>query len=197
MSFYFVDVIQKNLESLRENIEKKKRAQDAYYEVHSSHLYQSPLTRDRNRRPVKQRLGRNVPYSGTNTSFLPPKQRLRKVHTLNNSINQRKIRNTAQQRLYNIMNRNQENHFNEAPRRMRLRKLVNERNIDGNSLQVKVFNNMAKSNDRFRQKLDVTIQMEIKKIQLQSTRDKDSSVPTKITPAYTVKNLHDRFALLK
>ncbi|KAG5877653.1 hypothetical protein JTB14_038329 [Gonioctena quinquepunctata] len=91
-------IIQKNLEPLKQNIEKKKRAQEIYYENHSDLIGASPLTRDLGKKPVKQRLGRKIPFSGTNTAAIPPKRRLRRLNgTINNQINRRKSRNYAQQ----------------------------------------------------------------------------------------------------
>lgn len=212
MKVFFVvtDVIQKNLEPLRENIEKKKRAQDAYYENNTNNFGISPLRRD-GRRSVKQRLGRsNVPYTGTNTSFLPPKQRLRKINnTLNNKINTRKTRiNLAQQRLYRIRARQQDtmNTMTQPGKKIRIRRPYPLNMGEPKNFQVEVVNNTANVPDRyypmerprqrrFRQILNAAIQMEIRKLQLQFT---GSNVPpSEIKPAFTLKTLNDRFANLK
>lgn len=200
-------MIQKNLEPLRENIEKKKRAQDAYYE---SSFGVSPLRRN-NRPPVKQRLGKvNIPYAGTSTSFLPPKQRLRKVNTtLNNRINSRKIRNNpAQQRLYRIRSRNEDDVLNNSIKKIRIRRPMDFTGTEPQNLQVQVvnsnatlpvrYNNNSNMNHqrprRFRQILNTAIQMEIKKLQLSFTGI--NVPPSEIKPAFTLKTLHDRFARL-
>lgn len=186
-------------------MEKKKRAQDFYYENHNfNDVHASPLRRD-NRRPVKQRLGRtNVTYAGTSTAFLPPKQRLRKVvNTLNNKITQRKMKtNIAQQRLYRIRARNQETCMNNPSKKIKIRR----HNDEPKNLQVEVVNNSTvqnryhntnnniNRNRRFRMRLNTQIQMEIKTLQLQFT---GSNVPpSKIIPAVTLLSMNDRFARL-
>lgn len=209
MFILIAEVIRKNLETLRENVEKKKRAQDAYYENHSENFGMSPLTREAHKKPVKQRLGRtNIPYAGTSTSFLPPKQRLRKVNnTFNNIINSRKTRfNIAQQRISRIRATNQENFLNQSVKKIRLRRPVSIINGEPKNFQVQVVNNTAhlssKYNSansprirRFRQILNAGIQMEIKKLQLQFTGS--NIQPSNIIPAFTLKTLNDRFARLK
>lgn len=203
--FPFAEHIRRNLEPLRENIEKKKRAQDYYYE---SSVGVSPLRRD-DRKPVKQRLGRvNIPYAGTSTSFLPPKQRLRKVNsTLNNKINLRKIRhNPAQQRLYRIRAQNEDDMFDHSHKKIKIRRPTGFTSVEPQNLQVEVVNNNANipmryqninhpRPRRFKQILNTAIQMEIKKLQLQFTGSNDP--PTQIKPAFTLKCLNDRFSRLK
>lgn len=89
--------IQKNLEPMYQNIEKKKYAQDCYYSNHCPNI--SPLKRA-SKGPVHERLGINrkrrrmydMPY-GTNTSLLGPKRR-----TLKTTANTY----TAQNRLHRI-----------------------------------------------------------------------------------------------
>lgn len=204
----FSEVIQKNLEPLRENIEKKKRAQDAYYENHSDSVGMSPLTRDAYRRPVKQRLGRSnmYHYTGTSTSFLPPKMRLRKLNTtLNNKINIRKTRNNmANQRLYRIRAKNHEAVTHQTGTKIRLRRTVPVIGGEPKNFQVEVANTPAitpRHNFRyqrfrkFRQILNVDIQIQIKKLQAQFTGT--NVAPSRVTPAFTMKSLHDRFALLE
>ncbi|KAJ8947409.1 hypothetical protein NQ318_009615 [Aromia moschata] len=79
------DLIEQNLIPLKENIKKKKRAQEAYYENHQA------------------RLGRRVPFNGTNTSAIPPKFRLRRVGNFSNQQNVKKFRIfSAQHRLNRI-----------------------------------------------------------------------------------------------
>lgn len=170
----------------------------------------SPMRRD-NRQSVKQRLGRsNVPYTGTNTSLLPPKQRLRKVNnTLNNKINTRKTRiNLAQQRLYKIRTKHQDtvNGIVQPSKKIRIRRPYQLNTGEPKNFQVEVVNNTVNvpsryypierpRQRRFRQILNTAIQMEIRKLQLQFT---GSNVPpSEINPAFTLKSLNDRFANLK
>lgn len=192
------------MEPLRENIEKKKRAQDAYYDQNYG---MSPMRREN--RSVKQRLGRtNIPYAGTSTSFLPPKQRLRKMsNTLNNKIHIKKSRhNPAQQRLYRIRSRSEDDVLNQYNKKIRIRRPAGITSGEVQNLQVEVRNNNAnfpmRYNNvnhlrpkRFKQILNTAIQMEIKKLQLHFTGTNDP--PTSVKPAFTLKCLNDRFARLK
>lgn len=202
---FIAEVIQKNLEPLRENVEKKKRAQDAYYETHEDTMGMSPLTREAFKKPVKQRLGRrHIPYVGTSTSFLPPKKRLRKIgNTLNNTINIRKIRNDIlHQRSYSVSGKYQEAaaNRNRSITKLRLRRPKSLLSGEPKNFQVEIINNNVNGRhnisrpQRFRQILNNNIQLEIKKLQLQYTGD--NVPPTKITPAFTLITISERFARL-
>lgn len=185
---------------MKENIKKKKRAQQAYYQNHEDGV--SPLIRDFKRRPVHQRLGRKLPYTlGTNTSAIPPKRRLRLPGT--QPQNRRTRIFSAQQRLNHIRakNRQVENTPQNVPKRIKLRRALPQRINGPTNLTVEVKNNSAVSGRhqfsqgyrRFKQILNVQLQQEIKKIQL-AFQGGQTVAPIRITPSATEKPLNKRFA---
>lgn len=187
---------------MKENIKKKKRAQQAYYENHVESGV-SPLIRDFKKRPVHQRLGRKLPYIlGTNTSAIPPKRRLRLPGMQQN----RKTRIfSAQQRLNLIRARNREiiNGQNVTmPKRIRLRRTLPQHVTGPTNLMVEVKNHGAFNTNqhnqgfrRFKQILNTQLQQEIKKIQM-SFQGGQPLAPIHITPSATQKPLSQRFASL-
>ncbi|XP_018564636.1 uncharacterized protein LOC108906004 [Anoplophora glabripennis] len=195
------DIIKKNLEPLKENIKKKKRAQQAYYQNHNQQGV-SPLIRDYKKGPVHQRLGRKLPYTlGTNTSAIPPKRRLRLpgVHPQH-----RRTRIfTAQQRLNRIRANNREvQNMQNIPKRIKLRRTLPHSMNGPTNLTVEVKNNNAigrpqfsHGTRRFRQILNGQLQQEIKKIQM-SYQGGQTIAPMRVTPSATVKPLNTRFASL-
>ncbi|VEN45378.1 unnamed protein product [Callosobruchus maculatus] len=202
------DIILRNLQPLQENVQKKKKAQEAYYRRNESGV--SPLMRDSVRRPVKARLGL-MPF-GTNTSALPPKMRLRRFNgarmnssgtTGNNAIRMRKLRvNIAQERLNRIRSRNSTLLASSTPKKIRLRRLMSTPSVlpGPQNLKVEVVNNTSMlrgppfKHRRFKQILNQHIQMEI--MALQNNTETEQYWIEKVTPVATQFKMHDRFAQL-
>ncbi|XP_072386141.1 uncharacterized protein [Diabrotica undecimpunctata] len=93
------NTVKKNLQSIKERSIRKKRAQEIYYKKNGTSGV-SPLLRDGQKRPIKQRIGR-LPDTDIDTST--PKIHLKKNVTLNNTIRKRRIPNNyAQMRLNRI-----------------------------------------------------------------------------------------------
>lgn len=188
---------------MKENIKKKKRAQQAYYENQNVSGV-SPLIRDFKKRPVHQRLGRKLPFTlGTNTSAILPKRRLRLPIM---QQNRRTKIFSAQQRLNLIRAKNREvtgtQNFT-LPKRIKLRRTLPQRTSGPTNLTVEVKNNNAfvsrnqlgQGVRRFRQILNAQLQQEIKKIQM-TFQGGQPLAPIHITPSATDKALSQRFANL-
>lgn len=182
-----------NLQPLKVNLEKKKKAQDLYYENNCSN---SPMRRDLNKRPVKHRLGL-IPY-GTNTSSILPKIRLRR-QTMNNRINNRKFVhnrrvNLAQQRLNYIRSKHRQTLS--IPNKMKLHRVIH--NGVPRNFQVQVQNTSSphyQKIKRFKQILNDSLQTEIRQIQSSYKRE-ETMIPTMVSPAITGISMHKRFGLL-
>nr|XP_023016336.1 uncharacterized protein LOC111505713 [Leptinotarsa decemlineata] len=201
-------IISKNLEPLKQNVEKKKRAQEIYYENHAEELGASPLLRDLGKKPVKQRLGRRVPFPGTNTSAIPPKQRLKRLNnTQNNQINKRKSRsNIAQQRLNLIRARSNQDALlrQNGVKKFRLRRLVpTALTSTPKNFKVQVSNNIVSVEKqrfmtnvkRFKLCLDPEIQLQIKQLQVMYQGD-SVKFPIQVQPTTTLLTMNQRFAML-
>ncbi|KAJ8913547.1 hypothetical protein NQ315_017098 [Exocentrus adspersus] len=200
------DIIQKNLEPLKLNTQRKQFAQELYYENHKE-AGMSPLIRESRKQPVHQRLGRKHPLTlGTNTSSILPKRRLR-LPSLgsNNLFNKRSRIFSAQQRLNRIRANQREvmaSQNSSMPKRIKLRRTLPHFG-GATNLMVEVKNNNAFFNRhqamngirRFRQILSPHLQLEIKNIQA-THPGHQTIVPFRVTPAATEIALHQRFAQL-
>ncbi|CAG9853910.1 unnamed protein product [Phyllotreta striolata] len=193
------DLIQKNLQPLIEHTEKKKRAQEAYYDKNV--LNKSPLLRNL-KAPVRNRLGRRIPFNGTNTSAIPPKKRLFKVNngmngTLRNTITRGKVtrKNLAQIRINRIRERQQEE-LRLNPMRLTTPKKIKLKRWTGSQmLRVEVPNVNYSNAPRHRQILNSELQEQIRELQ-------SVHIPEQIlfddsyTPFSTKITTHERFAKL-
>ncbi|XP_056646366.1 uncharacterized protein LOC130451398 [Diorhabda sublineata] len=195
------DVIQKNLEPLKQNIQKKIRAQEAYYQ-NCNNVSVSPMTHDI-KPPVQQRLGRKVPFTGTNTSMVPPKKRLYK-NTLNSSILKKKHlkRNHAQIRLNKIREKQRyesmmANNLT-GPRKIKIHGRIPNAIIPNFKVQIRnngnITNNGIIGYKRHKISLDSEIQIAIKQLETLYTGEK--IVILKVKPKATTISLNDRFTNL-
>ncbi|KAJ8981715.1 hypothetical protein NQ317_003780 [Molorchus minor] len=200
------EVIEQNLLPLKENIRRKQFAQRAYYENHGESGI-SPLTRNFTKPPVHLRLGRRVPFTGTNTSAIPPKRRLHRVGPFGNQGNVRRNRIfSAQHRINRIRAQQREmlnNQNYNMSKKIKLRRTLPQRIGGPTNLQVQVKNNRAFVNmqtvqniRRFKQILNYQLQQEIKKIQMELKGKSQEILPFRVTPVGTAVSLHMRFAAL-
>lgn len=195
------DVIQKNLEPLKQNIQKKIRAQEAYYQ-NSNNVSVSPMLRN-DKQPVQQRLGRRVPFNGTNTSMLPPKKRLYK-NTLNSSISKKKNikRNYAQMRLNKIRERQRHQTLMEnnltGTRKIKIHGRIPNAIVPNFKVQIRNNGNFINTGlhgfKRHKISLDSDIQIAIKQLETMYTGEK--IVILKIQPKATTISMNDRFSSL-
>ncbi|CAH1236613.1 unnamed protein product [Diabrotica balteata] len=94
-----INTVKKNLQSIKVHSIKKKRAQEIYYKKNATSGV-SPMLRDGQKRPIKQRIGK-LPCTDVDTST--PKIHFNKNFTLRNTIRKRRIPNNyAQMRLNRI-----------------------------------------------------------------------------------------------
>lgn len=198
-------MIQKNLQPLLEHTEKKKRAQEAYYEKTENEMGISPMIRN-SKAPVRQRLGRKIAFNGTNTAAIPPKKRLYKVNpTLNNSIRKQRVvkRNLAQMRLNKIRERHrlqlsQSNLNNSAPKRLRkLGPVSNMLRVEVRNNNAHIVNNQLVNQvpGRHRQVLDSTLQAEIRELQ-SLHQSVEMFFNVRFKPVTTAIPIGDRFSHL-
>lgn len=188
--------IQANLAPLRENLKKKMRAQEAYY--NSNKVNRSPLLF--NRRPVRDRLGK-VRFLGTDTSGILPRPRhfLHGGGNFKNNFKQGKF--SAQMRLNRLRARLNASTQNKN-RPFRLRRNTSFFDDGPTNLTVQVDNTQHSSSGsfkiengfpdmRFRPVLNAKVQEQIATIQ--ENRYYQEIFPMRFTSASTQVSMHDRF----
>lgn len=188
--------IRENLAPLRENLKKKMRAQEAYY--NSNKVNRSPLLFDR--RPVRDRLGK-VKFLGTDTSGILP--RPRNILRGGNFKNYRKQgRYSAQMRLNRLRARLNASAQNKN-KPFRLRRNLNflddslptNLTVQVDNTQYGKHNSFKLENGsrdmRFRPVLNEKTQQQIAIIQ--KKRYYQDILPMRFTPVATGIFLHERF----
>ncbi|CAG9827250.1 unnamed protein product [Diabrotica balteata] len=189
------DIIQKNLEPMRERTERKKLAQEIYYKKNGTSCV-SPMIRETQKRPVKHRLGR-VAYTGTSTSAVPPKRRLNKNITLNNTIRHRlKPINYAQMRINKIREnqRLQAAIANDSTVNMQKSVIRLRRTVPSFQVQIKNSRLLATNIKRFKLELNDEIQLQLQ--DLKQCYSGEKIINFRVAPETTNTSIDHRFSNL-